>query len=185
MERRLGGRLIGGVGSSARPAGGGALFELAYQSHVPSLVERRFLVEGNAKLQTSAAAAEVGGPGVAGLLIQVVTAPVAVLVDAISFLVSALAIASIRKPEPKPEARERHPDAGGLLRRLPASRATNRPQDPVSPPLPSGRWLSRVRTLGARPTPSLRPGAGSGSPNRVTIGMTPSQVSRSSSSGSP
>jgi MFS family permease len=90
-------------------------FELAYQSYVPSLVERSRLVEGNAKLQTSAAAAEVGGPGVAGLLIQAVTAPFAVAIDAISFLVSAAAIASVRKPEPAPEAPERERHAGGLL----------------------------------------------------------------------
>ena len=93
-------------------------FELAYQSYVPSLVERRHLVEGNAKLQTSAAAAEVGGPGVAGLLIQAVTAPVAIVVDAVSFLVSAVAIGRIRKPEPPPGPHERDPDAGGMLRQI-------------------------------------------------------------------
>ena len=91
-------------------------FELAYQSYVPSLVERRYLVEGNAKLQTAAATAEVGGPGVAGLLIQAVTAPVAIVVDALSFLVSAVAIGSIRKPEPPPDSHDRDPDAGGMLR---------------------------------------------------------------------
>lgn len=80
------------------------LFELAYQSYVPSLVGRTHLVEGNSKLQASASAAQIGGPGLAGLLVELVTAPFALLVDAASFLVSALNLAAIRKPEPVPAA---------------------------------------------------------------------------------
>jgi len=80
------------------------LFDLAYQSYLPSLVERAHLVEGNSKLQVSASVAEIGGPGLAGLLVQVITAPGALLVDAVSFLVSVLSLALIHKREPAPAA---------------------------------------------------------------------------------
>jgi MFS family permease len=77
-------------------------FELAYQSYIPSLVGAPRLIEANAKLQTSAAAADVAGPGAAGFLIQAVGAPVAIVLDSISFLFSALVIGLIRQPEPRP-----------------------------------------------------------------------------------
>lgn len=78
------------------------LFSVAYLAYLPSLVERKHLVEGNSKLALSDSAAEVAGPGIAGVLIQVITAPMAILFDALSFLVSALSLAFIRKPEPPP-----------------------------------------------------------------------------------
>ena len=82
--------------------GGGlqVLFELAYQSYIPSLVGRSQLVEANSKLQGSASVAQVAGPGLAGLLIQILTAPFALLADALSFLASALSMALIHTPEP-------------------------------------------------------------------------------------
>ncbi|HZD68560.1 MAG TPA: MFS transporter, partial [Actinomycetes bacterium] len=64
-------------------------FDVAYQSYLPSLVEREQLVEGNAKLEISSSGASIAGPGLAGGLIQLVTAPFAVLADAASFLASA------------------------------------------------------------------------------------------------
>jgi MFS family permease len=77
-------------------------FDVAYQSYLPTLVRREALVEGNSKLQASAAVVEVASFGVAGALVQLLTAPAALLVDAVSFLVSALSLASIRAPEPAP-----------------------------------------------------------------------------------
>ncbi|MCW2656264.1 MAG: Major facilitator superfamily permease, partial [Jatrophihabitans sp.] len=64
-------------------------FDVAYQSYLPELVERTLLVEGNAKLQASESVSQIAGPSAGGLLIQVLTAPYAVLVDALSFLWSA------------------------------------------------------------------------------------------------
>jgi MFS family permease len=75
-------------------------FDVAYQSYLPRLVRPEQLVEGNAKLEISSSGASIAGPGVAGLLIQLFTAPVAVLVDAISFVASAGFIGRIRRPEP-------------------------------------------------------------------------------------
>ena len=77
-------------------------FDVAYQSYLPRLVRQEQLVEGNAKLEISSSGASIAGPGLAGLLIQAFTAPVAVLVDALSFLASAGFIARIRRPEPPP-----------------------------------------------------------------------------------
>ncbi|HJU47895.1 MAG TPA: MFS transporter [Gaiellaceae bacterium] len=79
-------------------------FDVAYQSYLPSLVERGQLVDGNAKLELSRSAAQIGGPGFAGGLVSALTAPYAVLVDAVSYVGSALFLFTIRKPEPLPEA---------------------------------------------------------------------------------
>ena len=89
-------------------------FEVAYQSYLPHLVGRDNLVEGNAKLESMRAVAQVGGPALAGQLIRLLTAPVALLVDALAMGASALFVARIRKREPKPE---RRPDAN-LLREI-------------------------------------------------------------------
>jgi predicted MFS family arabinose efflux permease len=82
------------------------LFDVSYRSYLPSLVERKHLVEGNSKLSFSGSVAEVGGPGLGGTLVQLITAPFALLVDAFSFLFSALFLGLIRKPEPPPSPRE-------------------------------------------------------------------------------
>jgi MFS family permease len=77
-------------------------FDVSYQSYLPSLIERRHLVEGNTKLQVSESAAQIGGPALAGFLIQLISAARAIAVDAFSYLVSALAIFAIRRREPVP-----------------------------------------------------------------------------------
>jgi MFS family permease len=82
-------------------------FDVAYQSYLPQLVDRAAIVEGNAKLQASESVSQIAGPGLGGLLIQALTAPYAVLVDAISFLWSAGWVTAIRARPPKPE---RKPD---------------------------------------------------------------------------
>jgi MFS family permease len=74
-------------------------FDVAYQSYLPSLVDRRQLVEGNSKLEISRSSAQLGGPGLAGLVVDWLSAPAAIFVDAFSFLGSALFIFGIRKPE--------------------------------------------------------------------------------------
>ncbi len=79
------------------------LFEVSYQAYLPSLVDRENLVECNSKLALAGSAADVGGPGLAGILVQWLTAPKTILFDALSFVISALTIGLIRKPEPRPE----------------------------------------------------------------------------------
>ena len=84
-------------------------FDVAYQSYLPELVDRDALVEGNAKLQASESVSQIAGPSVGGLLIQALTAPYAVLVDAVSFLWSASWVGAIKARPPKPERKpDRH-----------------------------------------------------------------------------
>ena len=81
----------------------GLFFDVAHRSFLPSLVKREQLIEGNSKLAMSRSVAEIVGPGVAGGLVQLVTAPIAIAVDAISCLISALFLGLIRTPEPAPK----------------------------------------------------------------------------------
>lgn len=81
-------------------------FEVADRSYLPALVAREHLVESNSKLEATGSVAEIGGPALAGVLVQTITAPFAILIDAVSFLFSALFISSIRKPEPTWERHE-------------------------------------------------------------------------------
>jgi MFS family permease len=77
-------------------------FDVAYQSYLPSLVDHADLVEGNAKLQASQSVAHVTGPTVGGYLVQLFTAPFAILADAASFALSAVSVGMIRTAEPAP-----------------------------------------------------------------------------------
>jgi MFS family permease len=78
-------------------------FDVAYQSYLPSLVERDRLVEGNSKLEVSRSAAQILGPGVAGALIGLVMAPLAIIVDSLSFVGSAAFVSRIRRQESRPD----------------------------------------------------------------------------------
>jgi MFS family permease len=80
-------------------------FDVAYQSYLPVLVSREQLVEGNSKLEISNSVSMIAGPGLAGALVQLITAPLAILVDAVSFVVSVASLSLIRAPEPAPAAR--------------------------------------------------------------------------------
>ncbi|MBA2453793.1 MAG: MFS transporter [Chloroflexia bacterium] len=82
------------------------VFDVAYRSYLPSLVSRERLIEGNSKLELSRSAAEIGGPGLAGALIQVATAPFAILVHAVSLLFSALFLGAIDASEAAAPARD-------------------------------------------------------------------------------
>jgi len=86
---------------------GTVFFDVAYQSYLPSLVDRSRLVDGNSKLEVSRSGAALAGPGLAGVLIGAITAPYAILVDALSFIGSAALIVRIRRPEILPELTEK------------------------------------------------------------------------------
>ncbi len=80
-------------------------FEVAYHSLLPSVVRRDQLVEGNSKLGISDSVAEIVGPPLGGTLVQLISAPFAVLIDAVSFLGSAVAIWRIRAVETVAESK--------------------------------------------------------------------------------
>ena len=80
-------------------------YNVAYVAYLPALVRRDQLVDGNAKLQASASIAQVAGPGLGGGLVGLVTAPLAIGLDAVSFLASGLLLSRIRTAEPPPPPR--------------------------------------------------------------------------------
>jgi predicted MFS family arabinose efflux permease len=78
------------------------LFDVAYPTFVPTLVAPAQLLEANSKLALTLSVAEVTGPALTGMLVKLITAPVAILLDAVSFILSALSIAWIARPESTP-----------------------------------------------------------------------------------
>jgi MFS family permease len=83
----------------------GAVFSIAAAAYLPSLVPGASLVEANGKLAASNSVAYIAGPGLAGALVQILSPPGAIAIDAVSFLASALGVALIRIPEPAPPPR--------------------------------------------------------------------------------
>lgn len=84
-------------------------FDAADNAYLPTVVEHERLVDANSALAASGSVAETVGFGISGVLIAILTAPITILVDALTFLLSALLLGSIRRPEPAPpppEARE-------------------------------------------------------------------------------
>ena len=82
-------------------------FDNASSAYLPSLIDRRMLVDGNSKLEVSRSTAQIAGPGLAGLLIELTSAPAALIADAVSFLCSATLIARIRQPARAAQERSR------------------------------------------------------------------------------
>jgi MFS family permease len=76
-------------------------FDIASQSYLPTLLASAELTHGNARLHTGWGLAEIAGPGLAGWLTQLFSAPVAILADGLSYGVSAALLAGIRHPEPE------------------------------------------------------------------------------------
>ncbi|MFC5001191.1 MFS transporter [Dactylosporangium cerinum] len=93
----------------------GVFANVAFNAFLPHLVRADEMMEGNARLQTSASVALVVGPGLGGLLAQVAGAVSGVLIDAGTFLVSAACLLALRSaPEPRPAPGDRP----GMLRQI-------------------------------------------------------------------
>lgn len=74
-------------------------FEISYQSYIPSLVERSQIVDANGKLEATRAISSGAGPSVAGAVVQILSAPLALLGDMLGYLSSAVSLSLIRKAE--------------------------------------------------------------------------------------
>jgi MFS family permease len=105
-------------------------FNSASTAYLPTVVERHRLLEANSALSAANSVSEFTGFSASGFLVQVFTAPIAIGVDAISFVVSAILLATIRRPEPpRPAVSEREPilheirEGLGVVRRSPVLRA--------------------------------------------------------------
>ena len=87
-------------------------FDLSYSSFFTATVPREHVLAANGRLSTSRALSYAAGPSLAGVLVQLLTAPVAILADALSFLGSALFLRGARVDEPFHE----NADASSLSR---------------------------------------------------------------------
>jgi len=85
------------------------LFDIADHAYLPSLIARADLMEGNTKLGVTESIAEIGGPALAGILVQALTAPIAIAVNAFTYLVSAAFLSTIGKIEAAAPAKQRAP----------------------------------------------------------------------------
>ena len=137
-----------GVGAAS------TLFQIADNAYLPALVGKPHLVDANAKLETTDAVAEIGGPSIAGILIEIVTAPVAIVFDAISFVVSAVFIKSIRGPEVPAEVEAEPPSLARDLATGTAGRIW--PSDVAS--VVPGRGLFALYMIFTIDTVGLSPG---------------------------
>lgn len=79
---------------------GTAVFDVAYLAYLPALVPQRHLVEANSKLQGSYSVAQIGGPGIGGLLIKAFGAWFAILVNVVAYLAAFVTTFLIRRREP-------------------------------------------------------------------------------------
>jgi MFS family permease len=79
------------------------IFDVADRSYLPTVVPRQQLVGANSALTASGSVAEFSSFGIGGFLINLFTAPIAIAIDAVSFVVSAVLLATIRRPEPAPK----------------------------------------------------------------------------------
>lgn len=91
-------------------------FDVAYQSYLPSLIERSDLLEGNVKLEVSRSASQVAGNGLGGALVQAIGAPLAILADSISFVASVVSLAMVQRKEPTLQPATTRPDFWAELR---------------------------------------------------------------------
>ena len=96
------------------------LGSVADRAYLPSLLRRDQFVGANSRIQFSYSLSKTVGPGAAGVLVQWLTAPIAIVVDVVTFIVAGILIGSIRHPEAPPPRRDTHVVADMLegLKRL-------------------------------------------------------------------
>jgi MFS family permease len=105
-------------------------FNVADNAYLPTVVPRERLVQANSALTATGSVAEFTSFGIGGFLVQILTAPIAIAIDAVTFVVSALLLGTIRRKEPPPTPHaEREPvvreirDGMRLVARSPVLRA--------------------------------------------------------------
>ena len=100
-------------------------FDVAYQPYLPTVIGRDAVLAGNSAMETARAGGQIAGPGLGGCLVTALGAANVVLVQAVTFAFSALALAKIRTPEPVlPRHHMKIWEGLPLVRRTPLLRAT-------------------------------------------------------------
>ncbi|MCB8928656.1 MAG: MFS transporter [Ardenticatenaceae bacterium] len=92
------------------------LADVAEEAFLPGLISRENLVEGYSKLSASNSIIELSGPAVAATLIELLTAPIALIMDAASFLLSSILLGTIKLDESAPEPMEERPSLWQQIR---------------------------------------------------------------------
>jgi MFS family permease len=90
-------------------------FDVADNAYLPTIVSRKRLVDANSALTATGSVAEFSAFGLGGFLIQAFTAPIAIAIDAVTFVFSALLLGTIRRKEPPPTP---HEDREPVLREI-------------------------------------------------------------------
>lgn len=90
------------------------VFDVTARSYLPALVPSEHLAEGNARLQINESVAASAGPTLGGWLVQLVSAPIAIVADVLSYLWSAIWLGSIRQHETRPDRAGRKPLFGEI-----------------------------------------------------------------------
>ncbi|GAA0496018.1 hypothetical protein Ade02nite_17790 [Paractinoplanes deccanensis] len=150
------------------------VFEIGYQTYLPSIVPRHHLVQGNATLEAIRASGQIAGPALGGWLVHLSGAANALLADAVSFVLSAVFLWRVRTPEPPPATarrlvpRARTPEfapSAADPSRTPTRFRYARLSEPTAAATAQGRLPLR-RT----PTSAL---AATNTPRRLPLGRTP------------
>ena len=81
-------------------------FDAADNAYLPTIVERERLLEANSALAASGSVAEFAGFGISGILVQLLTGPITILINAVTYLVSAVLLLTVRHVEAPPPPRE-------------------------------------------------------------------------------
>ena len=79
------------------------IFDAAHVTYVPSLIEKHYLLDANAKQESTSAASEIVGPPIGGVLVQTLGAPIAILCDAVSYVASAVLLWRLPHEEAPPQ----------------------------------------------------------------------------------
>jgi MFS family permease len=139
-------------------------FDVADQSYLPTILEREELVEGNSKLQISMSSAQILGQPFGGGIVALVTAPVALVIDAVSYLASAGLILSIR---------ERARRVGAVIRpRDPASAVLSSEADDVRPGEGAGASVAtEAMDAGEEQARTVAGGAAGGMRSQIMDGL--------------
>ena len=90
-------------------------FDVANRSYLPTLVRRGDLIDANSKLTASESFAEVTAFSIGGWIAQILNSVVVAAIGGLTFLVSAVSLAFIRKQEPDVEPSQ---DGGNVLREI-------------------------------------------------------------------
>lgn len=79
---------------------GRVFFDVCYQSYIPFLVSPSQVSDANSKLESTAQIARMGGPALGGLLLKFISAPALMIIDAVGYLASILALRGVTDDEP-------------------------------------------------------------------------------------